>query len=117
MLPYLREVITKVSTLVNEEKCQELGSYMLESACKAIETDEGLIHTFIKCVEHAGVECLETTVLHLLHSKLSKKLFYARANEHMKASTELELEKKGKAVNAEQSLRDKLKTFSSIQNR
>ncbi len=42
------------------------------------------------------------------------KLFHARVNEYMRASIELELERSGKAVKADQSLRDHLKTFSAM---
>ena len=46
-----------------------------------------------------------------------KKIFNAQTNEFMTASAEVDLERTGKAVNAEQSLRDELKTYSSLKKR
>ncbi len=43
-------------------------------------------------------------------------MFHPRANEYMTAATEIELERSGKAVKADQSLRDQLKTYSATKN-
>ena len=44
-------------------------------------------------------------------------MFHARVNEYMTASIEVQLEKTGKVVNADQGLRDELKTFSAKKRR
>ena len=54
------------------------------------------------------------TIIPRLQSELSKKMFHARVNEYFTASTEIELQRSGKAVKAEQSLCDQLKTFSAM---
>ena len=53
MLPYFRAVIKKVASLVNEDRCCELGQHMIEVACKNIEDDVKLSCTFVKCIEDA----------------------------------------------------------------
>ena len=50
-------------------------------------------------------------------TEIMLKIFHARVNEYMSAVEEIQLEKEGKVVNAEQSLRDSLKTFSGMRTR
>lgn len=52
-----------------------------------------------------------------IQKELLRKMFHARVNEYMTASIEIELEKKGKAVQADQSLQDQLKTFIALKTR
>ena len=116
----LRIVIEKVSSLVNEDKCHDLGAHMIEVACKAIEEDADLFRTFVRCSDKACIDVVDpavAVVLPRLHKELSKKMFHARVNEYMTASVEIELERRGKAVEVEQSLRDQLKTFSGLKTR
>lgn len=118
MLPYLRAIITKVSSLVNEETCRSLGQHMLEVASQEISDDEKVYDIFVKCTQNTGIDLSKTDdVLRRLYMEVSSKLFHARINEFMTAAAELELLKSGKAVKAEQSLRDQLKTYSSTKAR
>ncbi len=89
---------------------------MLEVACKDIEDNTDLNDTFVKCIQDAGV-VKSAAVISLLHNQISRKLFHARVNEYMRALIELELERSGKAVMADQSLCDHLKTFSAMKTR
>ena len=50
-------------------------------------------------------------------TELMRKVFHARTNEYMVAAEEIQLEKEGKVVKAEQSLRDSLKTLSGLKTR
>ncbi len=52
-----------------------------------------------------------------LYTELTLKVFHTRVNEYMNASEEIELEKAGKIVTADQILREKLKTFSATKTR
>lgn len=52
-----------------------------------------------------------------LYKVFCMKIFHARLNEYMVVSEEIELERAGKAVKVEQSLRDELKTFSALKSR
>ena len=120
MLPYLRIIFESVSSLINEDKCQQLGVHMIDTACEELKGDTELFHTFVKCIQeaHVNVELSSVaSVIPKLHKELLKKMFHARVNEFMTASVEIELEKSVKAVPVEQSLRDKLKTFSGLKTR
>ena len=119
MLPYLRAVIEKVSSLRNEDMCQKkVNIIMIEIASKEVDDDADLFRTFVKCIHEAGVDApAVANVVPRINKELSKKMFHARVNEFMTASIEIELEKSGKAVQAEQSLRDQLKTFSGLKTR
>ena len=44
-------------------------------------------------------------------------MFHARINEYMTAAVEIHLERSGKAIKADQSLRDQLKTYSAVKTR
>ena len=116
LLPYLRALIEKVSSLVNEERCREYGQYMIDVARLAIEDDSNINSSFIRCIQAAGVDS-KCPIIPQVYSELSKKLFHARVNEYMTAAVEIELEKNGKAVKADQCLRDHLKTFSGMKKR
>ena len=116
MLPYLRALIEKVSSLVNKERCKEFGKQMIEAACTDIENDEEIASTYIQCVTIVGIDS-SSIVFPKIYNELSKKMFHARVNEYMTAAVEVELEKSGKAVKADQSLRDQLKTFSGMKTR
>ena len=50
-------------------------------------------------------------------TELVHKVFHAQVNEYMNAAEEIKLEREGKAVRADQCLRDTLKTISSLTSR
>ena len=89
---------------------------MIEIACKDIDKDTELTWIFTECVHNAGVNT-SSAVVSRLYGELSKKIFHARVNEYMTASIEIELERSGKVVKADQSLHDQLKTFSALKTR
>ena len=89
---------------------------MIEVACEDIDNDTELIRVFNPCMLDAGVDA-SPAVVSRLYSELSKKIFQARVNEYMTASIEIELEKSGKVVKADQSLRHQLKTVSALKTR
>ncbi len=120
LLPLLREVLAKTASLINEKTCKDLGKNMLLWAKKEI-TNEVTTAAFFKLFN----ECLPCTCESNLTSEQQKtlcieftsKLFHARINEYFSAAEEIELEQSGKAVKAQQGLRDSLKTFSSMKSR
>lgn len=62
-------------------------------------------------------ECNVEDLLQRIGDDFSNKIINARINEFFKAKKELDLEAEKKVVDCDQSLRDKLKTFSSLQCR
>ena len=117
MLPYLKVIVESVSSLINEDKCQQLGVHMIETVPEELEGDAELFGTFVKCIQEAHVNVELPFVIPKLHKELLKTIFHARVNEFMTASVEIDLEKSVKTVPVEQSLRDKLKTFSGLKTR
>lgn len=101
MLPYLRSLTSKVSSLVNEEQCRQFGRHVIESARTDMENDQTLASTFLECVTQAGLESTSPILFPKIFNELSTKVFHARVNEYMTASVELDLEKSGKAVKAD----------------
>lgn len=109
--------LNTVSLLINDNKCHEFGRQMIEVACKELDEDPDIFRTFIKCIQESDVDVeapSNAVVIPRLNIELSKKMFHARINEYTSTLIELGLEKSGKAVDAEQSLRDQLETFSGL---
>ena len=114
MLPFLRNLVEKVASKVNDDTRQEHGQQLIKIAKREIENDTELLKSFETCIRKS--EYPKECVLRL-YSEFCIKVFHARVNEYMVASEEIELEKSGKAVKAEQCLRDELKTFSALKGR
>lgn len=85
MLPFLRGLVEKVRSLVNEERCQDLGEHMIAVACKDIDMDMERVQIFKQCMPDAGVDT-SPAVVSKLYSELSKKVFHARVSQYMTAS-------------------------------
>lgn len=118
MLPYLRAVLSKVTSLVNNDMSKEHGQYMVEVAYKELENDDSLQSAFVSCLRRCNPSIKPCpSILAYLHQEFSRKLFHSRVNEYLTASVELELERSGKVVTADQSLRDQLKTYSGMKTR
>lgn len=117
MLPYIRLLVEKVMSHVNDDQCKQAGQHVIKVARKKIEIDVEIREAFMSCVEHCNVTPSNSTMSTItrVYEEMTLKIFHARVNEYMTASVEMELEKSGKAVKADQSLRDELKTYSSNQ--
>lgn len=114
MLPFLRKLVEKVATTVNDDTRQEHGEHLIKLAKRELENDSELFKSFETCVHPSDYpkECVLR-----LYNEFCMKVFHARVNEYMIASEEIELEKTGKAVKVEQCLRDELKTYSTLKKR
>ena len=114
IIPLLRAVVDKTASLVNEQSCKDHGKEML----KVAEADfcNATTNTFFQLfMQHIPSTPTLTTECKM---KLCKELiFHARINEYFSAAKEISLEQLGKAVKAEQGLRDTLKAFSSMKSR
>lgn len=115
MLPFLRQLVEKVASKVNDDMRQEYGHQVIKLAKQELESDSELHALFDKCSIHAGNPPKESE--NKLFNEFCMKVFHARVNGYMVATEEIELEKAGKAVKVEQCLRDELKTFSALKGR
>ena len=113
LLPFLRQLVEKVASHVNDHMRQEHGSEMIKVAKKQIEEDKELREVFKNGthLEH------DQDAVQTVYAEFCSKVFHSRVNEYIVASEEMELEKAGKAVKVEQCLRDELKTFSALRGR
>ena len=89
---------------------------MIEAARSAIECDMNLKAIFVHNIQKIGIDSTLPLITRV-YNELSKKIFNARVNEYMSAAIEIDLERSGKAVHAEQGLRDELKTYSAMRTR
>ena len=58
MLPYLRVLIEKVASFINEDQSREFGKHMIEMARSKIESDNDINETFIRCIKNVGMDPL-----------------------------------------------------------
>lgn len=122
LLAYLRLLIDKVLSHINEKQCQEMGQHMIKVARMKIENDTDIRSLFMKCLDNINSvgtlpDSASLPAIDKVYKEFTLKIFHARVNEYMTATAEIELEKSGKAVKADQSLRDQLKTYSSTKGR
>lgn len=100
----------KTASLVNDKTLTEHGRHMIKAAQCEIEADLLAISLFNELVPSTFSSVCREQVC----TELMLKVFHARTNEYMAAAEEVHLEKEGKVVKAEQSLRDTLKTLSGM---
>ena len=113
LLPLLRMIMEKTSSLVNDQTYKEHGRNAIKLAKKELDRWGEPREVFASVAPSAfTTECKASVLTELVH-----KVFHARVNEYMNAAEEMELEREGKAVRADQCLRDTLKTFSSLTSR
>lgn len=126
VIPFVRLVVNSVSSAVSEEQLKSKGQHMVADAKNILLSmcSQSLIQEFQLCVRTVLVE--ETSLLQSINiadilerigKEFTNKIANARINEFFKARKELDLEADKKVVGCEQSLRDKLKTFSSLKSR
>lgn len=113
MLPFLRYVVEKTTSLVNDERARQYGRDMIGLAQREINADATAMSLFNEETPTTFTIDCKTRVC----TELTCKIFHARVNEYMSATQEVQLEKEGKVVKAEQSLRDSLKTLSALKSR
>lgn len=113
MLPFLRYVVEKTTSLVNDERARQYGRDMIGLAQREINADATAMSLFNE--ETPTTFTIDCKIR--VCTELTCKIFHARVNEYMSATQEVQLEKEGKVVKAEQSLRDSLKTLSALKSR
>lgn len=127
ILPFVDALLKSISSHVTSEQLQTKGKAMMCAAKSAVlsDEDEPLFLVFKNCVKNiqmedvtpAGEDETAQVALKCIFSEFKQKVFNCRANEFFKAKKELDLEKNEKVVDCAQSLRDSLKTYSSMKSR
>ena len=113
LLPFLRMIVEKTTSLVNDQKCTEHGRHVIKLVKQELDSCSKLSEVFDSITSSDfSTECKGSVLTELVH-----KVFHARVNEYTNAAEEIELEREGEAVKADQCLRDTLKTFSSLTSR
>lgn len=120
-MPYIKTLMKMIMTKIGEEQLKQNGHEMVKKAEKSkLLENPTLMEKYKNCIA-AVQKCCDATINSSIAEKIrldiSTKIFNSRIKEFFKAKTELELEASKKVVNCDQALRDKLKTFSSLQAR
>ena len=124
MFAFFRLLLSTILSLINQDMLKKQGKQMIKVAKEKILDDQEIelafnicFETIVQESESARIQEYEKSVLDHLKTELVKKVFHSRVNEFMEAKKELDLERKGKVTNADQSLRYVLKTYSGNQVR
>ena len=119
IIPYVQLLLKKITSSIGEGQLKTHGQEMIKIAKSIVINDPKLLEKFELCLDDIKKNrvVFESTPVNIIRSELSEKVFNARINEFFKARKELELETSKKVVDCGQSLRDTLKTFSSLKSR
>ena len=116
LLQFVREADMNIREFVNERKLKRHKNNFLEVVHYNVYNDEELLKTFNWSVEKCGVsrEMYSTETIKKVFSDMLHKLCHTRTKEFFRSKIERDLAASGKVVDADQSLRDNLKTYSVL---
>ncbi len=122
IIPYVQVLLQNIMSSIGEEQLKTHGHEIIKTAKSSLINHPKLLEKFQLCLDDIQRECsgnvvFESSTIDIVRAEFSDKIFNARINEFFKARKELDLESKTKVVDCDQSLRDKLKTFSSLKFR
>lgn len=119
LIPFLHALMLRINELINHKESKKHGKDMIKVAMHVFLTKHinELEVIFSDCLEDIDCSIDLREFPQSLIIEMIKKIFNSRVNEFMEAQKELDLEKKGKVTNAQQSLRDTLKTYSNNKTR
>ena len=121
LLQFVREADMNIREFVNESKLKRHKNNFLEVVHYNVYNDEELLKTFNWSVEKCGVsrEMCSTETIKKVFSDMLHKLCHTRTTckEFFRSKIEGDLAASGKVVDADQSLRDNLKTHSVLKKR
>ena len=118
-LNFVREADLNIREYVNERSLKKHKSNFLEVVHFNVYNDEQLLKSFKWSAERCGasIKDAESSVIEKVYSDMLHKLCNTRTKEFFRGKFEKDLATSGKVVEADQSLRDNLKTFSIAKKR
>ena len=118
-LNFVREADLNIREYVNEQSLKKHKSNFLEVVHFNVYSDEQLLKSFKWSAEKCGasIKDVESNVIDKVYSDMLHKLCNTRTKEFFRGNFEKDLATSGKVVEADQSLRDNLKTFSIAKKR
>ena len=112
LLPFLNTLLTEINRNINQSKLKQFGKNMIKVALPIILQNDILKDMFTTCMKEIDTTATNENIQEIC-IEFTRKVFNARTNEYMGAQKEIDLEKQGKVTDAQQSLRDELKTYSN----
>ena len=118
-LTFVREADLNIREYVNERSLRKHKTNFLEVVHFNVYNDEELLKSFKWSSEKCGAPVKDTrqNVIDKVYNDMLHKLCNTRTKEFFRGKFEKDLATSGKVVEADQSLRDNLKTFSIAKNR
>lgn len=118
-LTFVREADLNIREYVNERSLKKHKTNFLEVVHFNVYNDEELLKSFKWSAEKCGAPVKDTSqnVIDKVYTDILHKLCNTRTKEFFRGKFEKDLATSGKVVEADQSLRDNLKTFSIAKQR
>ena len=118
-LNFVREADLNIREYVNERNLKKHKTNFLEVVHFNVYNDEELLKSFKWSAEKCGAPVKDTSnnVIDKVYNDMLHKLCNTRTKEFFRGKFERDLATSGKVVEADQSLRDNLKTFSVAKKR
>lgn len=118
-LNFVREADLNIREYVNERSLKKHKTNFLEVVHFNVYNDEELLKSFKWSAEKCGAQVKDTSnnVIDKVYNDMLHKLCNTRTKEFFRGKFERDLATSGKVVEADQSLRDNLKTFSIAKKR
>ena len=117
-LNFVREADVNIREFVNEKRLKKHKNSLLKVVHFNVYNDDQLLKSFKWSIEKCGSSHqYHSFVIDKVFSDILHKLLNTRTKEFFRGKFEKDLATSGKVVDADQSLRDNLKTFSIAKKR
>ena len=112
MLPFFQKSDLAVREFINDTNVQRYPNKFLDMAYSSVFNSEELETLFADCVNELSVENASEDTKSAVFKELLKKLTHIRTKEFLVAKKERGLKELGKIVDADQNLRDGLRSYA-----
>ena len=102
----------RIREMLNEENQKRYPKHLMKLTKQAISLDEELCESFLAAAKTVCTSPVDDVRIRSIWQGLVKKICHTRFKEFYSVQEEKKLIQEGKVVSADQSLRDKLKTYS-----
>lgn len=110
---YVLSVLDKrIREMINEKNQKRYPKHLMKLTKQTVSLDEELCDLFLRAADAVCKAPVEEVRVRSIWQGLVKKICHTRFKEFYSAQEERKLLQEGKVVSADQSLRDKLKTYS-----
>ena len=114
LLPLIQEADMCVREFINDKNVKRYPTQFIKMAKQSVQNNDELEQLFLDCIEELdSSKALNSMGMHSIFSEFLSKVANIRINEFLHSRQEIDLKELGEVCDADQSLRDHLKTYSN----